>query len=141
MAATRLRAALDLGTGLHDAGVVLARSPGLLPTAYTGVRVESGDRLLVHVDRSAPAAADGRGRRCSDAGHLEPLDAIVGAVDRRLRCTVVSEDAAGLVVEVVPGADERPVPDDVRLTEFSTGADFAFTDRGTPVVLGRRGGA
>ena len=33
-----------------------------------------------------------------------------------------------------------PVPDDVRLTEFSTGADFAFVDRGTPVVLGRRGG-
>jgi len=27
------------------------------------------------------------------------------------------------------------VSDDVRLTEFSTGAGFAFTDRGTPVVL------
>ncbi len=141
VAATRLRAALDLGTGLHDAGVALARSPGLLPTAYTGVRVESGDHLLVHVDRSAPAAADGAWPSLLGADHLEPLDAVVGAIDRRLRCTVVSDDASGLVVEVVPGPDERPVPDDVRLTEFSTGADFAFTDRGTPVVLGRRGGA
>jgi len=140
VAATRLRAALDLGTGLHDAGVALARSPGLLPTAYTGVRVESGDRLLVHVDRSAPAAADGAWPSLLGADHLEPLDAVVGAVDRRLRCTVVSDDASGLVVEVVSGPDERPVPDDVRLTEFSTGADFAFTDRGTPVVLGRKGG-
>jgi len=141
VAATRLRAALDLGSGLHDAAVALARSPGLLPTAYTGVRVETGDRLLVHVDRSAPAAADGAWPSLLGVDHLEPLDAIVGAVDRRLRCTVVSDDDSELVVEVDLGEDERPVPDDVRLTEFSTGADFAFVDRGTPVVLTRRGRA
>jgi hypothetical protein len=141
VAATRLRAALDLGSGLDDAALVLARSPGLLPAAYTGVRIESGDRLFVHVDRSAPATDDGSWPTLLDADHLEPLDAIVGAVDRRLFCAVVSDDAGELVVEVVLGPDERPVPDDVRLTEFSTGADFAFTDRGTPVVLGRRGGA
>ncbi len=139
VASARLRAALDLGSGLDDAAVVLARSPGLLPTAYTGVRVETGDRLLVHVDRSAPATADGSWPTLLDADHLEPLDAIVGAVDRHLHCTVVSEDAAELVVEVVRGDDERPVPDDVRLTEFSTAAQFEFSDRGTPVVLTRKG--
>jgi hypothetical protein len=141
VAASRLRAAFDLGSGLHDAAIVLARSPGLLPAAYTGVRIESGDRLFVHVDRSAPATADGSWPTLLDTDHLEPLDAIVGAVDRRLSCVVVSDGAAELVVEVVLGQDERPVPDDVRLTEFSTGADFAFTDRGTPVVLGRKGGS
>jgi len=139
VAATRLRAALELGSGLDDAAVVLARSPGLLPTAYTGVRVVTGERLLVHIDRSAPATTDGSWPTLLDAGQLEPLDAIVGAVDRRLHCVVVSEDAAELVVEVVRGEQERPVPDDVRLTEFSTGASFAFSDRGTPVVLSRKG--
>jgi hypothetical protein len=139
VAAARLRAALGLGTGLEDAALVLARSPALLPAAYTGVRVASGDRLLVHVDRSAPAAADGAWPSLLVAGRLEPLDAIVGAVDRRLRGAVVSDDGAELVVEVVRGEDERPVPDDVRLTEFSTGADFAFVDRGTPVTLSRKG--
>jgi hypothetical protein len=53
----------------------------------------------------------------------------------------MAEDDAELVVEVVRGEVEHPVPDDVRLTEFSTGADFACVDRGTPVVLGRKGGA
>ena len=141
VAATRLRDALALGSELHDAAVVLTRSPGLLPAAYTGVRVESGDRLVVRVDRTAPAAADGAWPSLLDAGHLEPLDAIVGAVDRRFRCTVMAEDDAELVVEVVRGEVEHPVPDDVRLTEFSTGADFAFVDRGMPVVLGRKDGA
>jgi hypothetical protein len=48
----------------------------------------------------------------------------------------VKDGPAELVVEVVRGDDELPVPDDVRLTEFSTAADLTFTDRGTPVVLG-----
>ena len=138
VAAARLRAALDLGSDLDAAARVLARSPGLLPAAYTGVRVESGDGVRVRVDRSAPAAVDGAWPTLLDADHLEPLDAIVGAVDRRLQCSVVSDDAVELVVAVARGDAERPVPDDVRLTEFSTGAHFAFADRGTPVVLGRR---
>jgi hypothetical protein len=94
-----------------------------------------GDRVLVRVDRAAPAAADGSWPTLLDADHLEPLDAIVGAVDRRYRCLAVADGPDELVVEVVRGDDELPVPDDVRLTRFSTGADFAFTDRGTPVVL------
>ena len=128
--------------GSHDAAVALARSPGLLPTAYTGVRVESGDRLLVHVDRSAPAAADGawpsllgagppRATRCHRRGR-RPQAAAARS------CPTTTPDSSSRSSWVT---DERPVPDDVRLTEFSTGADFAFVDRGTPVVLGRKGGA
>jgi len=135
VAARRLRAALGLGTDLADVAELLAVSPGLLPTAYTGCTVELGDRLHVRIDRTAPAAADGAWPTLLDGDHLEPLDAVVGAVDRRFRCTVVSEGTDELVVAVVLGDEELPVPDDVRLTEFSTGAEFTMTDRGTPVVL------
>jgi hypothetical protein len=138
VAAARLRAALGLGHGPEDAARVLALSPGLLPTAYTGVTVGRGEAPVVRFDRTAPATSDGSWPTLVDAAHLEPLDAIVGAVDRRLRCVVASDTPDALVVSVVRGDDERPVPDDVRLTEFSTGADFAFTDRGTPVVLTRK---
>jgi len=114
---------------------VLSLSPGLLPTTYTGCRVELAERLLVRIDRTAPAAGDGSWPTLLDAEHLEPLDAIVGAADRHYRCVVVEDSCDELVVQVVMGDEELPVPDEVRLTEFSTGADFAFTDRGTPVVL------
>ncbi len=135
VAAGRLRAALGLGADLADVAQVLALSPGLLPTSYTGCTVELGERLEVRIDRTAPAAADGAWPTLLDSDHLEPLDAIVGAVDRRYRCVVVSDGPDQLVVGVVLGDEELPVPDDVRLTEFSTGADFTITDRGTPVVL------
>ena len=135
VAAQRIRTALGLGRDIGDVATVLALSPGLLPTSYTGCRVESGERLLVRVDRTAPASADGSWPTLLGADHLEPLDAIVGAVDRRYRSVVLADGPDELVVEIVRGDEELPVPDDVRLTEFSTGADFAFTDRGTPVVL------
>ena len=135
VAAGRIRSALGLGSTLGDAAQVLALSPGLLPATYTGCRVELGDRLLVRIDRSAPAAADGGWPSLLGPDHLEPLDAVVGAVDRRLRCVPEADGADALVVEVVRGEDERPVADDVRLTEFSTGAAFTFTDRGTPVEI------
>ena len=143
VAAGRLRAALGIGTDLADVAQVLALSPGLLPTSYTGCTVELGERLEVRIDRTAPAAADGAWPTLLDSDHLEPLDAIVGAVDRRYRCTVVSDGPDRLVVGVVLGDEELAVPDDVRLTEFSTGADFTMSDRGTPVVLrsGPREGA
>ena len=138
VAAARLRAALRLGAGLDDAARLLALSPGLLPTSYTGCTVElgeSGERVIVRIDRTAPAAADGAWPSLLDGDHLGPLDAIVGAVNRRYRCVVVEDEPSELVVLVVRGDDEVPVPDDVRLTEFSTGADFTIADRGTPVVL------
>ena len=135
VSAGRIRAALGLGTSLYDVAEVLSLSPGLLPTSYTGCRVELEEGLRVRIDRKAPATSDGSWPTLLGTGHLEPLDAIVGAVDRHFRCLVVADSPDELVVEVVRGDDELPVPDEVRLTEFSTGADFAFTDRGTPVVL------
>jgi hypothetical protein len=50
----------------------------------------------------------------------------------------VADDGDGLTVEVVVVSEAAPVSDEVVLTRFSTGADFVFADRGTPVEL-RRG--
>ena len=125
-----------LGADLADVAAGPGAEPGTAAhLLHRDARSSSTDRLLVRIDRTAPAAADGAWPTLLDADHLEPLDAIVGAVDRRYRCVVVSDGPDELVVEVVLGDDELPVPDDVRLTEFSTGADFTITDRGTPVVL------
>lgn len=135
VAAGRIRTALGLGTSLHDVAEVLSLSPGLLPTTYTGCQVELAEGLWIRIDRRAPATSDGSWPTLLDADHLEPLDAIVGAVDRHYRCVVVEDRPDELVVEIVTGDDELPVPDDVRLTEFSTGAGFAFIDRAKPIVL------
>ena len=69
------------------------------------------------------------------ADHLAPLDAIVRVVDPRFRCAAVSDDDGGWSSRSCGVTPPRPEPDDVLLTKFSTGAAFAFEDRGTPVVL------
>jgi hypothetical protein len=135
VAAARAARHLSLGHDLAAAAEVLAWSPGLMPSAYTGCAVELTDRLLVRIDRRAPAFVDGAWPTLIEADHLEPLDAIVLAVDPRLHCVVLSDGDDELVVEVVRGAVERAKDDDVRLTEFSTGSDFTFVERGTPVEI------
>jgi hypothetical protein len=73
-----------------------------------------------------------------DADHLGPLNAIVRAVDARLRCEAVSDRGDELTVEVVTDETEAPEAEEVVLTRFSTGTDFVFENRGTPVEI-RRG--
>ncbi len=138
VAAERLRLALGLGSGLDDAAHLLALHPALLPSAYTGCEVELGEGVFVHLNSRSGAAEDRAWPSLLEAGHLEPVNAIVQAVNRRFQCEVVSDDEHGLVVEVVGGEVEAPVPDEVVLTRFSTGAGFAFSNRGTPVEI-RRG--
>jgi hypothetical protein len=134
--AQRLQAALGLGGGLDDAARLLALHPALLPSAYTGAEVTLTDRLLVRFDRRAPAVADGGWLALLDAQHLEPLDAAVWAVDSRLRCAVVpSGGNDDLVVEIVHDDEPRSMPEEMTLTRLSTGAEFAFADRGTPVEV------
>ena len=135
MAAQRIVRHLRLAEDLDAAAEVLAWSPGLLPIQYTGCSIELAEGLIVRFDRRAPAFADGAWPSLLEEGHLEPLDAIVLAVNPRLRCEVLASTEAELVIEVVQGVDERPTSQDVRLTEFSTGADFAFEERGTPVEI------
>jgi hypothetical protein len=135
--ATRLRAALGLGSTVEDAARLLALHPALLPHTYVGGDIELGDRLILRLGRDTAATADGAWPAMLDADHLAPLDAIVQAVDRTLRCEAVSADRAALVVEVSASGTEAPIADDVTLTRFSTGAEHVFVDRGTPVEIRR----
>ena len=138
--AERLRDLLGLPPNLESAATLVGLHPGLQPYEYVRCDVEFGDRLLVRIGRDSDATADGAWPSMLDADHLGPLDAIVRVVDDHLRCDPVSDDDTALVVEVVRGDAAVPESDDVMLTKFSTGAAFAFQDRGTTVELqtGRR---
>jgi hypothetical protein len=137
VAATRLKNALGLGPTLEDAARLLCLHPALLPHSYVGCDVELDERLTLHLGGDSPAVVDGAWPAMVDADHLGPLDAIVQAIDRRFRCQVLSDHASGLDVEVVRIDTEAPVPEDEVLARFSTGAEFAFEVRGTPVELRR----
>lgn len=143
VAAERLRDAFALPGSLEGAAALLRMHPGLLPHAYVGCEVDLDGRLVVRIPRDSGAQSDGAWTSTLDADHLGPLDAIVRVLDDHLRCVPVSDDDAALVVEVVRGEHPVAESDDVVLTKFSTGAAFAFEDRGTPVELrpgGRRTG-
>lgn len=59
------------------------------------------------------------------------------AVDPRYRCDALSVSADELVVGISLGDEAVKESPDVVMTRFSTGADFRFEDRGTPVELTR----
>jgi hypothetical protein len=138
VAAERIRAALGLGRELDDVKAVLALHPALLPYAYVRCEVDGADRPTVRVGRDTGAGTDGAWPAMLDADHLGPLNAIVRAVDARLRCEAVSDRGGELTVEVVSDGTEAPEAEEVVLTRFSTGTDFVFENRGTPVEI-RRG--
>ena len=93
---------------------------------------------MLRLGRGDGATADGAWPALIDGDHLAPLDALLRGVDARLRADVLSATADELVVEVVTDDVAAPEADEVALTRFSTGADFAFTDRGTPVEIAPR---
>jgi len=138
VAADRFRDALRLPPTLEGAARLLALHPGLQPHDYVGCDVELDERLRLRLQRDTGAGTDGAWPSMLDGDHLAPLDAMVRAIDPHFHCVAVS-DGDALVVEVVRGEHETPVPDDVALTRFSTGTTFSFEDRGTPVEL-RTGG-
>jgi hypothetical protein len=135
VAAERIRDALGLPPTLDGAATLLGVHPGLLPYEYVRCDVEPGERLFVRIGRDTDAMADGAWPSMVDGDHLGPLDAVVRVLDDHLRCEPVSDDATALVVEVVRGDSPTPESGDVLLTRFSTGADFTFEARGTPVEL------
>lgn len=132
----RLRAALALPADLDGAAQVLLLHPALLPAAYVDVTVTLDDRLVLRLGRGDGATADGAWPSLIDADHTGPLDALLRGVDARLRADVLAADDDALVVEVVTDDEPAPEADEVALTRFSTGATFAFADRGTPVEIG-----
>jgi hypothetical protein len=139
LTAERLRAALRAPADLAGLAAVLAVHPALNPRGYANASMIVGDDALrLRLDRSAPQVADGGWLSLVDAGHLEPIQAIANGVDPYLQVRVADEvaDAAGaLVLDVRRGPDSHPEYPEVQLTRFSTGARFAFVDRGRSLPL------
>jgi hypothetical protein len=134
--AERLVAALDVPRDLHGLAAVLAVHPALNPVGYAGasVTVEAG-RLLLRLDRASPQIADGAWLSLLEGSYLAPVQAICNGIDPRLGVQLVSEDSEALVLAVVFGAQAHRDFPEVQLTRFSTGANFAFVDRGRSLPL------
>jgi hypothetical protein len=130
--------------GRKDVGVRSSVPRFLHPVAprvgydFDGNDVDLSDRLTVRLGPDTGAVSDRAWPAMLDADHLGPLNAIVRAVDGRFRCEAHSSDGDRLNVVVVMDDEEAPLADEVVLTRLSTGTDFAFEDRGTPVEI-RRG--
>ena len=109
--------------------------PAFNPHQYVDVSITLGDRLLLTLGRDCGAGEDGAWPSMIDAEHLGPLNALVRGVSPRFAVRVVEETDTALTVEVVTGEPPAKEAPEVALTRFSTGADFAFTDRGIPLPL------
>jgi hypothetical protein len=135
VAADRLRAAFGLSADLDGAARLLGLHPALRPAAYVQAETETDDRLVLRLAKDTPAVADGGWLALLTPEHLEPLDAIVRAADARLRCDPLDDDSSALTVEVVIDDVPASVAPEVAVARFSTGAEFRFEDRGTPVEV------
>lgn len=134
LTADRLRLALGVERDLDGLAQVLALHPAFLPRQYVAFEVELTDRLVVRLGSDCPGVADGGWPAMLDADHPEPLDAIVRAIDARFRCEPI-DSSSGVAFEVVMDDVAAPVAGEVELARISTGATFAFADRGTPVMV------
>jgi hypothetical protein len=125
--AGRLRAALDLPGDRHGVSALLQIHPALAPAGYTGVSV-ADDEPVLRFNRHAPAIADGGWPALLSAGFLDPIDAMLHAIDPGLRAQADTDTADELVVRVVSG-EPRDEPAEVAVTRFSTGAAFVLAER------------
>ncbi|QYB02096.1 hypothetical protein I1A62_33415 [Rhodococcus sp. USK10] len=131
----RIRNALGLPADLEGLAVVLAVHPALNPRQYVDVTISLDHRLLLTLGRECGASVDGAWPSMIDGEHLAPLTALVRGVSPKFAVQVVEETDTALTVEVVTGEPPAKEAPEVALTRFSTGADFAFTDRGIPLPL------
>lgn len=130
LATERIRTALGLGNDLDDLAAVLAVHPAFNPSTYVELRVDDSDGLRLRLGRSSPAAQDGAWPALIDADHLEPLQAILHAVDPYLHARVTAQSAELLELHVERTSSSSAEPAEVQVTRFSTGASFVFAERG-----------
>jgi hypothetical protein len=124
VAAERIHAALRLPGGIEGALRVLELHPLLNPAAYVSVDVE-GDRL--HVRRS-PAHEDGAWISLVSPAVDTPLQAIVQAVDPRLRAEVTGTHS-DWTVRVNQTDTPAKELGEVAVCKFSGGASWVFEGR------------
>ncbi|BEK84505.1 hypothetical protein [Nocardia seriolae] len=136
----RLRAALGLGDDFAALAKVLRVHPAFNPAAYVDAMVSTetagGEQSVeLRIGRACGAADDGAWAALLDPDHLEPLDALVRGVNPRFYCGVRTVDDCALTIEIRRADLPFRTADEVAITRFSSGAGFAFTDRGTPLPL------
>ena len=83
--------------------------------------MELSDKLVIRLGAGTGAMSDGAWPATLDAGHLDPLNAIVRAVDARFRCEALPDDGGGLRVEVVTDDADAPLAEEVVLTLLQHG--------------------
>ncbi|MCP2275825.1 hypothetical protein SAMN04244553_0655 [Nocardia amikacinitolerans] len=136
LTADRIRRCLRLGDDADALATVLAAHPALNPLPYTGITIDSAnDTVRLRIPQDSGASSDGAWPALLDPEHLAPLDALARAVNPRWFATAVDGDDGALTVDF--GLADEPFREaaEVAITRFSTGADFAFTDRGKPLPL------
>ncbi|HEV7193311.1 MAG TPA: hypothetical protein VGN35_08905 [Jatrophihabitantaceae bacterium] len=130
LAAARIRDALQLGDDLDSAATLLSIHPAFNPQSYVDLRIDRSDGLRLSLDRHTGAERDGAWAALLDADHLEPLQAILRAVDPHLRAVVEAASPDALQVTVVRDDHAHDEAGEVSVTRISSGASFAFADRG-----------
>ncbi|WP_433653859.1 hypothetical protein ACQPW1_24810 [Nocardia sp. CA-128927] len=136
LTAERLRKALNLGDDPAALATVLRLHPAWNPLSYTGVCVtEAEDGVRLTIPRDSGAESDGAWPAMIDADHLAPIDAMARAVNPRFAAHTVDSTDRELTVEIARAEQPFRESTEVALTRFSTGAAFAFTDRGIPLPL------
>lgn len=132
----RLRDALGMSDDLSGLAAVLNVHPALNPRQYVDVESDvGGENVRIVLGRLAGADRDNAWPSWITADHLGPLVALVRGVNPAFDLRVVEDLPESLTVEVVVGEAPSKEASEVALTRFSTGAGFAFSDRGTSLPL------
>jgi hypothetical protein len=135
LAAARIRAALQLPADLDGAATLLSIHPAFNPPGYVDLDIDTSDGLVVRLGRRSPAEDDGAWPALLDEDHLEPLQAILHAVDPCLRAHVIASSDEALGVAVRPDGEPTDEAGEVKVARVSTGATFVFADRGERPAL------
>lgn len=135
LTAERLRRCLGAGDDGAGLAAVLSVHPALNPLSYTGIEVSrDGEDVRLHIPADSGARTDGTWPAVLDVDYLAPLNALARGVNPRYVASAVQE-ADGLTVGFTLADQPFREASEVAVTRFSTGAEFAFADRGKPLPL------
>ncbi|MFF2086221.1 hypothetical protein ACFVVM_20785 [Nocardia sp. NPDC058176] len=132
----RIRRCLGLGDDPGALATVLRLHPALNPLGYTGIGIsEVSSVVRLRFPNTSGALTDGAWPSMLTPEDLRPLDALVRGVNPRFVAQVTATDQHGWTVDIDLADHPFREASEVAVTRFSTGAGFAFTDRGKPLPL------
>ncbi len=140
--AERLRAAFGLGTTPEDLVTLLGVHPLFRPRSYVAMHTHVADDGSVHLELDdCPALHEGPSPSWLQLllDDATPLEVIAQAVDPTMRVERIGPRRHdGARFRIAAGSPPARRHADVEFARFSTGAEFAFSGRGTPVRLRAR---